>query len=63
MKWSQASFRAVVATNSTGYFLMARAFVPRILADGAGRLSTISMNHPTMNRRRFVPYGPSRAGT
>jgi len=29
---------------------------------GAGRVVNISMNHTTMNRRGFVPYGPSRAG-
>jgi NAD(P)-dependent dehydrogenase (short-subunit alcohol dehydrogenase family) len=55
-------FRNVVATNLTGYFLMARAVVPRMLAAGGGRVVNISMNHTTMNRRGFVPYGPSRAG-
>jgi NAD(P)-dependent dehydrogenase (short-subunit alcohol dehydrogenase family) len=55
-------FRAVVDTNLTGYFLVARAVVPRMLAAGSGRVVTISMNHGTMNRRGFVPYGPSRAG-
>jgi NAD(P)-dependent dehydrogenase (short-subunit alcohol dehydrogenase family) len=55
-------FRSVVATNLTGYFLMARAVVPRMLAAGGGRVVNISMNHGTMNRRGFVPYGPSRAG-
>ena len=29
---------------------------------GAGRVVNISMNHPTMNRKGFVPYGPARAG-
>jgi NAD(P)-dependent dehydrogenase (short-subunit alcohol dehydrogenase family) len=55
-------FRDVVATNLTGYFLVAREVVPRLLAAGGGRVVTISMNHATMNRRGFVPYGPSRAG-
>jgi NAD(P)-dependent dehydrogenase (short-subunit alcohol dehydrogenase family) len=55
-------FRSVVATNLTGYFLMARAVVPRMLAAGGGRVVNVSMNHSTMNRRGFVPYGPSRAG-
>lgn len=59
---SPDGFRAVVDTNLTGYFLMARAVVPRMLAAGGGRVVTISMNHTTMNRRGFVPYGPSRAG-
>ncbi|MDP4332086.1 SDR family oxidoreductase [Curtobacterium sp. A7_M15] len=55
-------FRDVVDTNLTGYFLVARAVVPRMLEAGSGRVVTISMNHGTMNRRGFVPYGPSRAG-
>ncbi|MGH3185983.1 MAG: SDR family NAD(P)-dependent oxidoreductase [Streptosporangiaceae bacterium] len=55
-------FQAVLGTNLTGYFLMAREAVPRMLAAGAGRIVNISMNHATMNRRGFVPYGPARAG-
>ncbi len=55
-------FRAVIDVNLTGYFLMARELTPRMLAAGAGRIVNISMNHTTMNRRGFVPYGPSRAG-
>ena len=55
------AFRAVVDTNLTGYFLTARAAVPALL-DGGGRLVVVSMNHSTMLRRGFVPYGPSRAG-
>jgi NAD(P)-dependent dehydrogenase (short-subunit alcohol dehydrogenase family) len=57
-----AGFRAVIETNLTGYFLMAREITPRMLGAGAGRIVNISMNHATMNRRGFVPYGPSRAG-
>lgn len=55
-------FRAVVETNLTGYFLMAREITPRMLEAGRGRIVNISMNHSTMNRKGFVPYGPSRAG-
>lgn len=57
-----AGFRDLVATNLTGYFLVARAVVPRFLADGVGRIVNVSMNHSTMNRAGFVPYGPARAG-
>jgi gluconate 5-dehydrogenase len=57
-----AGFRAVLETNLTGYFLMAREVVPRMLAAGSGRIVNISMNHTTMNRRGFSPYGPARAG-
>ncbi|HEY2192930.1 MAG TPA: SDR family oxidoreductase [Actinomycetospora sp.] len=55
------AFRAVVDTNLTGYFLTARAALPA-LRDGGGRIVVVSMNHTTMVRRGFVPYGPSRAG-
>src|SRR6201996_6931235 len=55
-------FRAVVDTNLTGYFLVARAVTPLMLAAGHGRIVNVSMNHATMVRRGFVPYGPSPAG-
>jgi gluconate 5-dehydrogenase len=58
---SPAGFRDLVATNLTGYFLVARAAVPRLLETG-GRVVNVSMNHSTMNRKGFVPYGPARAG-
>jgi NAD(P)-dependent dehydrogenase (short-subunit alcohol dehydrogenase family) len=59
---SPDGFRDLVETNLTGYFLVGRAVVPRFLAAGAGRVVNVSMNHSTMNRRGFVPYGPARAG-
>ncbi len=59
---SADGFRDVVATNLTGYFLVARAVVPRFLSSGAGRVVNVSMNHSTMNRKGFVPYGPARSG-
>jgi NAD(P)-dependent dehydrogenase (short-subunit alcohol dehydrogenase family) len=55
-------FRDVVATNLTGYFLVASAFVPDLLDSADAQVINISMNHATMRRRGFVPYGPSRAG-
>ncbi|MGZ4547196.1 MAG: SDR family NAD(P)-dependent oxidoreductase [Blastococcus sp.] len=59
---SPDGFRDLVATNLTGYFLVARAVVPRLLAAGGGRVVNVSMNHETMVRKGFVPYGPARAG-
>lgn len=56
-------FRAVIDTNLTGYFLVAREVVPRMLAAGGGRVVNISVNTSTMARQGFVPYGPSRAGS
>jgi gluconate 5-dehydrogenase len=51
-----------VETKVVGCFLMARAVVPLMLADGGGRIVNISMNEQTMVRRGFVPYGPAGAG-
>jgi NAD(P)-dependent dehydrogenase (short-subunit alcohol dehydrogenase family) len=59
---SPAGFADVIETNLTGYFLVARAFAPTFVAQARGRIVNISMNHATMRRRGFVPYGPSRAG-
>jgi gluconate 5-dehydrogenase len=55
-------FRDVIATNLTGYFLVAREVAPRMLAAGRGRIVNVSVNESTMTRAGFVPYGPSRAG-
>lgn len=60
---SVSGFRAVIETNLTGYFLMAREVTPRMLAAGGGRIVNISVSHSTMQRNGFVPYGPSRAGS
>ncbi len=56
-------FRAVIDTNLTGYFLLAREIAPRMLAAGSGRIVNISVSESTMGRAGFVPYGPSRAGS
>jgi gluconate 5-dehydrogenase len=56
-------FRDLIDTNLTGYFLVAREVVPRMLTAGHGRVVNISVNESTMTRAGYVPYGPSRAGT
>jgi gluconate 5-dehydrogenase len=56
-------FRAVIETNLTGYFLVAREVTRRMLTAGGGRIVNISVNQGTMHRTGFVPYGPSRAGS
>jgi NAD(P)-dependent dehydrogenase (short-subunit alcohol dehydrogenase family) len=56
-----AVWRMVIDTNVNGPFLMARAAVPAMLASGWGRIINISMNHETMRRAGFSPYGPSKA--
>jgi len=55
-------FRNLIDTNLTGYFLVAKAFAPLFVEQGRGKIVNISMNHETMRRRGFIPYGPSRAG-
>ncbi len=59
---SEDGFTAVIDTNLTGYFRVASAVVPLLLQADRGKIVNISMNHETMRRRGFVPYGPSRAG-
>jgi NAD(P)-dependent dehydrogenase (short-subunit alcohol dehydrogenase family) len=55
-------FRDVLDTKVTGTFLVARAVVPRMLASPTGgRVVNVSMNHATMTRAGFVPYGPAGA--
>jgi NAD(P)-dependent dehydrogenase (short-subunit alcohol dehydrogenase family) len=55
------SWRMIVDTNINGPFLMAKAVVPHMLAQKWGRIVNISMNHDTMRRIGFSPYGPSKA--
>ncbi|QQE81193.1 SDR family oxidoreductase [Alicyclobacillus sp. SO9] len=55
-------FRDVIDTNLTGYFLVSRGFAPMMVEQGKGKIINVSMNHSTMRRKGFVPYGPSRAG-
>ncbi len=56
-----ATWRMVIDTNVVGPFLMAHAAAPPMIAAGWGRIINISMNHETMRRRGFSPYGPSKA--
>jgi NAD(P)-dependent dehydrogenase (short-subunit alcohol dehydrogenase family) len=51
----------VVETNTVGVFLVSRAVVPHMLAAGRGSIINITVNHQTMVRRGFSPYGPSKA--
>ena len=56
-----AVWRMIVDTNVNGPFLMARAAVPHMLKQRWGRIVNISINHETMRRAGFSPYGPSKA--
>jgi 3-oxoacyl-[acyl-carrier protein] reductase len=55
------TWRMVIDTNVNGPFLMARAAVPAMLRAGWGRVINVSMNHATIRRQGFSPYGPSKA--
>ena len=55
------TWKMVIDTNVNGPFFMARAVVPRMLAQGGGSIINVSMNYETMKRRGFSPYGPSKA--
>ena len=54
-------WKMIVDTNVNGPFLMSRAAVPHMLTQRWGRIINISINHETMRRRGFSPYGPSKA--
>jgi NAD(P)-dependent dehydrogenase (short-subunit alcohol dehydrogenase family) len=55
------AWRLVIDTNVNGPFLMARAAVRPMLRQKWGRVINVSMNHETMRRAGFSPYGPSKA--
>jgi NAD(P)-dependent dehydrogenase (short-subunit alcohol dehydrogenase family) len=55
------AWRLVMETNTVGVFLMSRAVVPHMLAAGRGSIINVTINHETMVRRGFSPYGPSKA--
>lgn len=55
------TWRLVIDTNVNGPFLMARAAVPYMIRAGWGRIVNVSINHSTMRRPGFSPYGPSKA--
>lgn len=56
-----ATWRMMIDTNVNGPFLMARSVAPSMIKAGWGRIINISMNHETMRRDGFSPYGPSKA--
>jgi NAD(P)-dependent dehydrogenase (short-subunit alcohol dehydrogenase family) len=56
-----AVWKMIVDTNVNGPFLMARAAAPHMMKQRWGRIVNISINHETMRRAGFSPYGPSKA--
>ncbi len=55
------TWRMIIDTNISGVFLMTRAVIPHMLEQRFGRIINISINHETMKRKGFTPYGPSKA--
>jgi NAD(P)-dependent dehydrogenase (short-subunit alcohol dehydrogenase family) len=55
------AWRMVMETNTVGVFMMTRAVVPHMLSAGRGSIINVTINHETMVRRGFSPYGPSKA--
>jgi NAD(P)-dependent dehydrogenase (short-subunit alcohol dehydrogenase family) len=56
-------FRDLLATNVTGYFLLARVVAPVMVQAGNGKIINVAVSETTMRRAGFTPYGPSRAAT
>lgn len=58
---SPQGFSNIVQANVQGPFMMARACVPHMVAQGYGRVVNISTSQVTMTRTGYCPYGPSKA--
>lgn len=54
-------FANIIQANVQGAFLMARACVPHMVAQGWGRVVNVSTSQVTMVRTGYCPYGPSKA--
>jgi 3-oxoacyl-[acyl-carrier protein] reductase len=61
--WEAApdAWKAIVDTNVTGAFNMARAAVPGMVARGFGKVINVSTSDQTMVRKGYSPYGLSKA--
>jgi NAD(P)-dependent dehydrogenase (short-subunit alcohol dehydrogenase family) len=54
-------WRGMLENNVTTQFLMARACVPHLIAQGWGRIINVTTSLVTMVHPGFSPYGPSKA--
>ncbi len=54
-------WREAFAVNAAGAFFMTRAAAPRMRAQGAGRVVSVTTSFFTMLRRGWGPYGASKA--
>jgi len=62
--WEAAvdTYEHMVSTNFVGPFLMAKAVLPDMLAQGFGKIINISTSRPTMLFSGSGPYGACKAG-
>ena len=56
-----SNWQMVINTNVNGTYLITKAVIPQMLKQKFGRIINISINHETMKRIGFSPYGPSKA--
>jgi NAD(P)-dependent dehydrogenase (short-subunit alcohol dehydrogenase family) len=54
-------WQALFDTNVNGAFYMAAALAPHLVAQGWGRIVNVTTGFPTMVKKGFSPYGPSKA--
>ena len=59
--WSLDAPAFTAGAKSPGAGMTVVAIAPAMIRAGWGRIINISMNHETMRRRGFSPYGPSKA--
>jgi len=59
---SPDAWSRVVAVNLSGAFFMSRAVVGHMMAQGWGRIISVTTSMDTMWRKGGTPYGPSKAG-
>lgn len=54
-------WQAAIDTNVNGPFIMARTIAPHLVRRGWGRIVNVVTSYPTMLKKGFSPYGPSKA--
>jgi len=54
-------WQRMVHTNMDGVFFLTRTVAPAMLAQSFGKIVNVSTGAPTMVRKNFSPYGPSKA--
>jgi len=55
------AWKMIIDTNINGVFFMTKTVIPYMLKNSGGKIINISINHETMKRNGFSPYGPSKA--